>query len=187
MLIACLGWGSLIWDPRELPVRGTTWFTDGPFLPIEFARQSSDGRITLVLMPSRFPLLRSLWQPIATRNLTEARKALGLRECEGLGEPESCVDYWPRGTRNRFVGRQVGEWARGLQIDAVVWTNLCPRFQGKDMIIPSEDEVVTYLQGLRGRARTKARRYIRMTSNQIDTDYRRVIKRALGWSCVSPI
>lgn len=186
MLIACLGWGSLIWDTRELPVRGA-WFTDGPFLPVEFARQSSDGRITLVLMPSSSPLLRSLWQPVAARNVADARKTLGLRECQGLAEPKSCIDYWPRGTRNRFVERQVGQWARRLQIDAVVWTNLCPRFQGKNMSIPSEHDIVTYLQGLRGSVRTKARRYIQMTPKQIDTDYRRAIKQALGWSCLSQI
>jgi len=44
--IACLGWGSLIWSPRTLPVSGD-WHTDGPHLPIEFSRQAADGRITL--------------------------------------------------------------------------------------------------------------------------------------------
>jgi hypothetical protein len=186
MFIACLGWGSLVWDPRKLPVRGT-WFTDGPFLPIEFARQSSDDRITLVLVPSTFPLVRSLWQPLSVRNLAEARDVLGMRECKDASTPRSCVDYWPHGTRNTFVRRQVRNWAQELQVDAVVWTNLCPRFRGRDGTIPSSREVVSYLRGLRGRTRNDARRYIRMTPKQIDTDYRRAIEDKLGWSCQSRV
>jgi hypothetical protein len=45
MRIACVGWGSLVWDPRDLPVKGA-WRPDGPRLPIEFARQSDNGRLT---------------------------------------------------------------------------------------------------------------------------------------------
>jgi hypothetical protein len=186
MLIACLGWGSLIWDPRELSVRGN-WFTDGPFLPIEFARQSSDGRMTLVLMPTTFPLVRSLWKPISAVNVAAACKTLGLRECTGLKKPESCVDYWPQGSRSRDVARQVGQWAKGLQIDAVIWTNLPTRFGGEDKTIPSAEEVLAYLRGLRGQSRVQAKRYIQMTPRQIDTDYRRAIESSLRWGCLSPI
>ena len=39
MKIACLGWGSVIWDPRALPIQ-REWFKDGPFAPVEFTRQS---------------------------------------------------------------------------------------------------------------------------------------------------
>ena len=48
--IACIAWGSLVWDPRELPVTAV-WRRDGPALPIEFARCSVDRRITLVIDP----------------------------------------------------------------------------------------------------------------------------------------
>ena len=45
--IACLGWGSLLWDPRSLPMAGP-FRDDGPRLPIEFSRIARDGRATLV-------------------------------------------------------------------------------------------------------------------------------------------
>lgn len=48
MAIAILGWGSLIWCPGNLRIRGP-WRHDGPVLPIEFARISADGRLTLVV------------------------------------------------------------------------------------------------------------------------------------------
>ncbi len=48
MTIVVLGWGSLYWAPRELRIRDG-WQADGPHLPVEFVRVSSDGRLTLVL------------------------------------------------------------------------------------------------------------------------------------------
>ena len=44
MKIAILGWGSLVWDSRQLPHSGE-WHTGGPVLPIEFSRVSKDGRL----------------------------------------------------------------------------------------------------------------------------------------------
>jgi len=185
MQIACLGWGSLIWDPRELPVRGK-WFDDGPMLPIEFARQSSDGRITLVLVPPTFPFVRCLWKPMSVRKLTEARTALGHRESSKSEKPERSVDFWPRGSRNRPVATQVARWARDMRLDGVVWTNLPPSFQGQEGRIPTSQEVVNYLRTLRGAERRRSEAYIRNAPRQIDTDYRRAIERQLRWKPIDP-
>ena len=46
-MIVCLGWGSLIWRPGDLPVGD--WRDDGPEIKVEFVRESTDHRLTLVL------------------------------------------------------------------------------------------------------------------------------------------
>lgn len=56
MTLACIGYGSLIWSPRDLSnhlKHGDRWFGDGPALPVEFARESDRRRITLVIVPDR--------------------------------------------------------------------------------------------------------------------------------------
>ncbi len=77
--IACIGWGSLIWDHRELPII-PPWNEDGPMLPVEYLRHSVKREtVTLVLDPSAQPV-QSLWVPLQVSDLGQAREALRLRE-----------------------------------------------------------------------------------------------------------
>lgn len=182
MHIACLGWGSLIWDAGGLPVRGP-WFADGPFLPLEFARQSRNGRITLVLAPGR-PLVRSLWAMLAIGNLNDACAALAEREGMPASNLRRHIGVWTRNDpppADDLVGR-IESWARQRDLDAVIWTALPPKFRGQSDRVPSPGEVVAYLESLTGEEREKAEEYVRKAPRQIDTDCRRYIEARLGWT-----
>jgi hypothetical protein len=176
MKIACLGWGSLIWDPRELKVQ-RSWFEDGPLASVEFLRQSNDGRITLVLNDAS-PPVRLLW---ALMDVSELDVALeSLRGREGISVKNSkLIGSWTAGDEPDSYG--FSTWAEKLGFDAVIWTNLRPKFGNEDRA-PSEAEVVGYLKSLRGTARDHAERYVRNAPGQIDTPIRRAIEAELGWS-----
>lgn len=179
MRIACLGWGSLVWDPRELPMR-RQWFDDGPFAQVELARQSRDGRITWVLT-ARADYVRLLWAQMDATDLDKSREALREREQITAKEWKPLIGSWRTGDPDVPLIAQLPAWASAHGVEAVIWTALPPKF-GEEDRVPSEDEVVRHLGGLQGQRRDNAERYIRCTPRQIDTAYRRRIERELGWT-----
>ena len=78
MKIACIGWGSLVWRPENLQIQNK-WFDDGPLLPIEFTRQSDNGRMTLIIDDSS-SFVRTLWALMTVEDLPTAIKSLEERE-----------------------------------------------------------------------------------------------------------
>ena len=173
--IACLGWGSLIWDPRELPVQ-RHWFKDGPLIRLEFARQSQNQRITLVIECSARPV-RSLWTLMDSETLENAHEALRLREGKVKSDH---IGKWSVGTRAPDSIPELDKWASTKQLDHVIWTALPPRI-GKEERTPTAEEVISHLQKLTGTERDDAEQYIRRAPLQIDTAYRRHIEEVLHW------
>jgi hypothetical protein len=78
MKIAFLGWGSLIFCPRDLRIR-EGWHRDGVYLPLEFARISRNGRLTLVLYKNA-DRVQVLWAYADVNSLVEAIENLRQRE-----------------------------------------------------------------------------------------------------------
>ena len=181
MIIACLGWGSLIWDPRNLPIQ-REWFKDGPFAKIEFSRQSRDGRITLVIDEDATPV-RLLWAKMDLADIEAARNALCDREGITGKNSLSKIGKWQKDDKAPENITGLPTWANAQGVDAVIWTALPRKFNGKDGQRPLEGELVEYLRILSGTTRDNAKRYIENAPRQIDTNYRRQIKSALGWSC----
>ncbi len=177
--IACLAWGSLVWNPRQLPIR-REWFKDGPFAPVEFTRQSDDGRITLVIDRKAAPV-RVLWAHMLSSSLEDAQKALRHREGITATNWLSRIGSWRSGDSSPRDIPELPRWAEARNLDAVVWTALPPRFKGENRS-PSVLEAIEYLRGLSGNHLTRARDYIERAPRQIDTAYRRRIEAALGWS-----
>lgn len=178
--IACLGWGSLVWDPRELPIR-REWFKDGPIAPVEFTRKSDDGRMTLVL-DRQATSIRLLWAHMLPVELSVAKEALCNREGIRARDPLAKIGSWQHGDSAPIHIPDLPKWAETKGLDAVVWTALGPKF-GDANRSPSAHEVIEYLRGLRGPIREHAKEYIERAPRQIDTEYRREIEAAMGWSC----
>ncbi len=177
--IACLGWGSLVWDPRELPIQ-RKWFDDGPFIHVEFARQSQDGRMTLVLVPTDKPV-RSLWAVMDATDIAAARSDLRKREGIPKKNEEKHIGTWSAGQPSPVLIPGLAEWTVAHGVAHVVWTNLPPKFNCSETT-PSVEQVVQYLRELTGTQREVTERYIRFTPKQVDTEYRRHIEAALQWT-----
>jgi len=185
MRIVVLGWGSLCWERRGLRIRGD-WQTDGPRLPIEFARVSASrkGSLTLVLFP-RSRRVRVLWTEM---NFTTMGKAIeNLREAEGTTKDNiGWIDlHNPRNNNCKALRTAldvIKRWARKKNFDAVVWTDLSSNFRKKTKKRFNEDNVIAYLQSLDGVASQKAEEYIRKAPRQTNTRMRYAIEERLGWT-----
>lgn len=128
--IACLAWGSLVWNPGDLAV-SSQWYKDGPNVPVEFARQSGGHRLTLVLDKS-FQIAPSLWAWMHTTDLNSAIESLRDRE----GTKTEKIGVWKTGDDEPELISDLPVWARVKAIDSVIWTALPPRFQKENGRVP---------------------------------------------------
>ena len=185
MEIAILGWGSLIPHPTKhgatLQIRGE-WHEDGPLLPIEYARISETQELTLVLYPEA-QNVQTLWAYSALTELDDAIKNLRDREDTStrrigyinlIDGSHSCNAY----PEALYI---IMSWAEERELDAIIWTDLSENFQDKLGVDFSEDAAIGYLNGLKGKTRDEAKKYIQETPKQVKTHLRPRIKQELKW------
>lgn len=173
MKIICLGWGSLIWDSRDLGKEESDWQTDGPSLPIEFTRISNNGRVTLII-DEEADLVPVLWCHLDQNDLGEAITLLSQRE--GTLEKKISrieVSQLPSGRTEKSIVT----WLKSKGFDAAIWTGL----SYKTVTRPSVEDIVRHLKSLDDVSQQRAREYVERAPAQIDTPYRRHIKDVFGW------
>ena len=151
------------------------WLEDGPVLPIEFSRISSDGRVTLVIDKEAEPI-SVLWAKMKQDSLMDAVYLLAKREgtkCENIHNV--AVDETANDDSKKIIIR----WLEEKEFDAAIWTGLKPKGEGGGR--PSDDEIIKHLKNLNECDKRRAEEYIRRAPEQITTAYRTKIEKEFGW------
>lgn len=187
MNIAILAWGSLIWQPKDLLFdKEFGWKEDGPILPIEFARISKDGRLTLVITQNGTSV-PTFYTASKYKTLDEAILNLAVREGSGRASIGSYDKIKNEFAPNIFFEEIIRNWINEKDFDAVIWTNLGENWDLKNekretinQILP--ENRIEYLKNLKGNKSALAEEYIRKTPVQIRTKYRIMIEEQLNWN-----
>jgi hypothetical protein len=176
MNVVILGWGSLIWDPRDLPHYGP-WRKDGPLLQLEFSRVSSDSRLTLVI-DNNYGALCSTYYALSPRTeITDAVEDLRRRE----GTVRRHIGYFNNQQKESSLttyDQQIdilatlGQWCDDNQIGGVVWTALPSNFQDETGNPFSVDAAIGFLKGLAKTTRENALKYIQNAPEEVITPLR---------------
>lgn len=177
--IAILGWGSLVWDPQDLPHYGP-WRTGGPTLPIELSRVSRDCRLTLVIDFDAGDRCPTRFAESPRSDLADAVEDLRRREgagCKHIGfyDQRGGASSQKPYPEQPDVFKVVSDWLREQDIDAAVWTALPSNFRhetGQDFSVGAG---INYLRSLPTTSRENALTYIWNAPEEIDTPLRRRI------------
>jgi hypothetical protein len=181
---AIIVWGSLYWDPRNLETTGK-WLYDGPVLPIEFARISSDRRLTLVIKPA-FKRITTLYAISSYEDYTVARENLRQREktdnIGNIGFIDFQTHTYHVRSNNSFVLDILRQWNENKGFDAVIWSDFSPNFTVKTGKAFTSENIIEYLGNLDDSARNVALDYIHRTPKQITTRFRDEIEQ--HYNCI---
>jgi hypothetical protein len=184
---AILAWGSLVWDPRELQT-AAQFVANGPLLPIEFCRISSDGRLTLAIDETFGAMCKTYSAPSALENLDAAIE--NLRAREGIADAWSVgfVELGSGGQSDAAMERHkqavatIAAWTESNAYDAAIWTALKSDFDewGKAGEPFSVSAAIQYLETLESEnADTFARAltYIRKAPPEVETPVREEVSK----------
>lgn len=127
-MIVYLAWGSLYWNPEDLPIKN--WIPATSLqLPLEFSRISDKGkgRLTLVIDEKNGTYNKIWYSETSLKDVNKAINALKKREhtikdniaYTNLKTNRKRVINTPK-----HVVNLIEDWAQSNNIDTVIWTDL---------------------------------------------------------------
>lgn len=194
MQIVILGWGSLIKEPRGLPIEGV-WEPDGPKVWIEFSRISKRGDragcLTLVIDERCESEVTTLYVPSKRNDLSQAISVLQERERTSHDDIGFCevaaARFAPNAmSRHPKSCERIRAWALEKSFDAVIWTALARRFKDALGIPFSPAAALKYVNGLPAPTKKKALDYIHNAPAQTMTPFRRLLLAQAAATASSP-
>jgi hypothetical protein len=186
MKIAILGWGSLLWDPRDLQL-ASGFELSGPSLPIEFCRVSKDNRLTLIIDETFGTLCQTYAALSAFDDLDAAVK--NLAEREGMSRHADVGYITAAGQarsreateRHPHAVETIADWALNAGYDAAIWTALGSHFEQETREPFSVNAAMRFLEGLEqgdAAAFARALEYIRRAPAATQTPVRDAVTAA---------
>ncbi|CCG53713.1 Protein of unknown function [Flavobacterium indicum GPTSA100-9 = DSM 17447] len=187
-LTAILAWGSLIWDPKDLEYnKQLGWVYDGPVLPIEFARISKNGRLTLVITENG--TFNKTFYTFANMKLTFEEAIENLRKREGCNKKD--IGFYKAETdefhcEDFKFKEEIRNWSSEKKIKNIIWTDLPEKWsfnnEKDETVNVNPNERIEYLKNLAGKKKELAEKYIRNAPKQVKTKYRNLIEQELDWT-----
>jgi len=171
-----LGWGSLIWEPREDFKKYTgSWKEDGPVLPIEFSRisYSRNGALTLVIDPDNGSQVRTRYTFSNRKEPDDAVCDLRAREGTILRHI-GFIDLKNNVFRGHytFIIDKIKLWALQNNFRSVIWTDLPSNYVEKNKEIFNTKKAIEYLKNLNQEDQKLAKEYIRNAPVEVQTAFR---------------
>lgn len=169
------------------------WRSDGPWLPIEFARTSNlnaeNGKqpyLSLVLHPNA-GLIRTYWDMSMFTDPDDACRDLRKRERCNIRDIASIPRHgqtWSS-TVPSLEGR-IQDWldSKKNDVDVAIWTNLSWKLHSAERF--TVEEGMKWLWSLRKAGKSAAaEEYVRNAPSQTDTCLRQQAREEFGWSDVA--
>jgi hypothetical protein len=179
MVVAILGWGSLIWDdPPSFTEWHDNWQSGGPAVRLEFSRvsKSRHGALTLVIDEANGEPCTVNYAMSKRKYLVDAVADLRCREGCNWGRI-SCMENPAALSKALLPAEQaIKMWAENKGIDAVVWTALKSNFRSHVGSPFTVDNAKAYLKGLTPEGKVRAAEYMWRAPNFVDTPLRRAVQ-----------